>query len=64
MSDSKHDSDAISRLLEVMAELRGEQGCPWDREQNHATLVPYLIEEAFELVEAFDKYCVEAAADA
>lgn len=49
-----NQSNGISRLLEVMARLRGEDGCPWDREQNHATLVPYLIEEAYELVEAIE----------
>lgn len=54
MSKSTPDSDGITQLLEVMAKLRGEQGCPWDREQNHATLVPYLIEEAYELVEAIE----------
>ena len=52
MPEFTPDTDAITHLLEVMAKLRGEQGCPWDREQNHATLVPYLIEEAYELVEA------------
>ena len=37
-------------LVEIMARLRS--GCPWDREQTHATLVPYLIEETYEVVEA------------
>jgi MazG family protein len=39
-------------LLEVMARLRS--GCPWDREQTHRTLVPYLIEETYEVVEAIE----------
>jgi len=39
-------------LVEIMARLR--MGCPWDREQTHRTLVPYLIEETFEVVEAID----------
>jgi MazG family protein len=39
-------------LVEIMARLR--MGCPWDREQTHRTLVPYLIEEAFEVVEAIE----------
>ena len=46
--------DPITRLLKVMAELRGDEGCPWDREQNHQSLVPYLVEEAYELVEAIE----------
>ena len=41
-------------LLDVMARLRGEQGCPWDREQTRASLMPYLIEEAYEALEALE----------
>lgn len=37
-----------------MATLRGENGCPWDREQNHASLRPCLVEEAYEVLEAID----------
>ena len=44
----------MERLTSVMARLRGEKGCPWDREQTHATLKPYLIEEAYEVLEAID----------
>lgn len=42
-------------LVEVVAQLRGPQGCPWDKEQNQRTLAPYAIEEAFELAEAIEK---------
>ncbi|MCL6554252.1 MAG: MazG family protein [Firmicutes bacterium] len=35
-----------------MARLRGPDGCPWDRQQTHATLAPYLLEEAHEVLEA------------
>jgi len=41
-------------LVEVMARLR--RGCPWDREQTHASLVPYLIEEAHEVVDAIEAH--------
>lgn len=41
-------------LLEVMAKLRGENGCPWDREQTHESLKRYLIEETYEVLEAID----------
>ena len=34
-------------LLNVMARLRGDHGCPWDREQTRSSLKPYLIEEAY-----------------
>jgi tetrapyrrole methylase family protein/MazG family protein len=41
-------------LKTVMARLRGPDGCPWDREQTHRSLRPYLIEEAYEVLEAID----------
>jgi tetrapyrrole methylase family protein / MazG family protein len=44
-------------LVEVMARLR--MGCPWDREQTHRTLVPYLIEETFEVVETIEESQLE-----
>ena len=39
-------------LLEIMARLRGENGCPWDREQTHESLRIYMIEETYEVLEA------------
>ena len=49
------------RLLEVMARLRNpDGGCPWDLEQDLKTLRPYVIEEAFEVVEAIDSGDSEA----
>jgi tetrapyrrole methylase family protein/MazG family protein len=42
-------------LLTLMARLRGEGGCPWDREQTRTSLKPYLIEEAYEVVQAIDE---------
>ncbi len=47
--------DRFERLLKIMAQLRGEGGCPWDREQTHQSLQPYAIEEAHEVVEAIDE---------
>ncbi|MFZ5817506.1 MAG: nucleoside triphosphate pyrophosphohydrolase [Bacillota bacterium] len=41
-------------LVEVMARLRAPGGCPWDREQTHQTLRKYMLEEAYEAVEAID----------
>ena len=46
--------DAITNLRSIVARLRAPDGCPWDREQTHATLRPSLIEEAHEVVEAID----------
>jgi len=42
-------------LLSLMARLRGEGGCPWDREQTRASLKPYLVEEAYEVLDAIDE---------
>ena len=44
----------FERLVEIMRTLRSTDGCPWDREQTHATLKPYLLEEAYEALEAID----------
>ena len=44
----------FERLVGVQARLRGEGGCPWDREQTHRTLRTYLIEEAYEVLEALE----------
>jgi len=45
---------ALRRLNEVVEQLRAPGGCPWDREQTHRTLRPYLLEETYELLEAID----------
>ena len=42
-------------LLSLMGRLRGEGGCPWDREQTRDSLKPYLIEETYEALEALDE---------
>jgi MazG family protein len=45
---------AIEDLLKVMAKLRSPKGCPWDREQTHATLRRHAIEEVYELIDAIE----------
>jgi tetrapyrrole methylase family protein/MazG family protein len=42
-------------LVDIVAKLRAPDGCPWDREQTRETLIPYLIEEFYELIDAFDE---------
>jgi tetrapyrrole methylase family protein/MazG family protein len=44
----------FERLVAVQARLRARDGCPWDREQTHETLRTYLIEEAYEVLEALE----------
>jgi tetrapyrrole methylase family protein/MazG family protein len=46
--------DAIDKLTEVVSRLRGEGGCPWDREQTLESLKQYLIEECYEVIDAVD----------
>lgn len=51
-------------LLDIMAKLRAENGCPWDKEQTHESLRIYMIEETYEVLEALDagdtkKFCNE-----
>lgn len=45
----------IEDLLQIMKQLRGENGCPWDREQTHQSIRKNMIEEAYEVCEAIDK---------
>lgn len=44
----------LERLIETMATLRSDQGCAWDREQDHHSLIPFLIEEVHELIDAIE----------
>jgi MazG family protein len=46
--------ETFARLVDVMARLRGPGGCPWDLEQTPETLRPYILEEAYEVIEAID----------
>ena len=51
--NSEANSIAIQQLIEVVAKLRSpDDGCPWDLEQTHESLIPYVIEEAYEVVDA------------
>src|SRR5579859_2798740 len=44
----------LAAIFEVVERLRAPDGCPWDREQTHESLRPYLLEETYELLEAID----------
>ncbi len=50
----KHGMEALRELTDIMAKLRSPAGCPWDQEQTAKTLKPYILEEAYELLEAID----------
>ena len=47
--------NAFDELVDIVARLRGEGGCPWDRAQTPATLRPYVLEEAYEVLDAIDR---------
>ncbi len=45
---------SFEQLVSIMTRLRSKKGCPWDRKQTHKTLLPYLVEESYELIEAIN----------
>src|SRR5215468_11779217 len=49
-------ADAFQRLVDIVATLRSPAGCPWDREQTIDSLKPFVLEEAYEVVEAIDRH--------
>jgi len=46
--------NAIERLVDIVRTLRGPNGCPWDKVQTYQSLIPYVIEEAYEVVDALE----------
>ena len=52
--------ESFEKLVNIMETLRAPGGCDWDKAQTHESLKPYLIEEAYELLEAIDKEDDEA----
>lgn len=51
---ARRAGEAFETLVETMARLRAPGGCPWDAEQTHASLIRYLVEESYEVVEAVE----------
>lgn len=47
-------TSALERLTQIVTQLRGPNGCPWDKEQTFQSLIPCIIEEAYELVDAIE----------
>ena len=50
----EQDPSSFDTLEKIVAKLRAPDGCPWDRAQTHASIKPYLIEEAYEVLQALD----------
>ncbi|MGA8206795.1 MAG: MazG family protein, partial [Candidatus Dormiibacterota bacterium] len=57
------DLDQLRLLFEVMERLRAPGGCPWDRAQSHQTLLPYLLEETYETIQAAEEGSSEDLAE-
>ena len=57
------DLQKWQELINIMAKLRGENGCPWDKEQDHTTLKKYLVEETYEVLDAIETQDDEALCD-
>jgi tetrapyrrole methylase family protein / MazG family protein len=55
----KNKQTSFSDLVQIMKRLRGPNGCPWDREQTHLSLLKYLKEESAEVVAAIQKNDME-----
>lgn len=51
----EQDLANFTTLQHIVARLRAPDGCPWDREQTHSSIKPYLMEEAYEVLEALDE---------
>ncbi len=47
--------EKFKKLIEIIARLRGPDGCPWDKKQTHSSLKPYILEETYEVMEAIDE---------
>ena len=63
MPDTARAAREFTRLIEIMATLRGADGCPWDREQTIDTLKPFVLEETYEVLEAIDRHDHAALAE-
>ena len=55
MIDDTQSQQLLLNLLQIMDRLRGPDGCPWDKEQTNITLKPYILEEAYEVIEAIEE---------
>jgi ATP diphosphatase len=53
---------AVTALVQAMDTLRSRHGCPWDREQTHTSLAPFLVEEAYEAIDAIERDDLDALA--
>ena len=55
MTSGSYQKEQFLKLVEIMAQLRAENGCPWDKEQDYDSLKRYLIEESYEVLAAIEE---------
>jgi len=53
--DKEKIAKGFIKLLEIVEKLRGPDGCSWDREQTHESLLPYFLEETYEVIESIEE---------
>ena len=51
---SSNPKNKLEDLIQILKKLRSPNGCEWDREQTHESLIPYLLEETYEVIEAIE----------
>ncbi len=56
MPEAPKNLKEFNSLIQIIADLRGPEGCPWDKEQTHQTITSYAIEEVHEFVEAVENH--------
>jgi MazG family protein len=52
--NNKNTEKSFTNLLNIVRQLRGPDGCPWDKEQTHESLLPYFLEEVYEVIEGVE----------
>ena len=55
INQHKSIEDSLSQLIEIVEKLRAPGGCPWDRDQTQASLLPYFLEEIYEVIESVEE---------
>ena len=55
INQHKSIGDSLSQLMEIVEKLRAPGGCPWDRDQTQASLLPYFLEEIYEVIESVEE---------
>ena len=55
LMDKKIAAKKFIKLIEIVEKLRGPNGCPWDKEQTHESLLQYFLEETYEVIESVDE---------